>query len=96
MARQQRSRTVRPRANQLSHFPEPLGPRGKGECVCSVTPVCVFPGRFTRHLNIISINAFEDDILTKIFSSIADWHFGKGFDVTFLRYEVPESPRALA
>uniref|UniRef100_A0A7N5JN32 Dynein axonemal heavy chain 3 n=1 Tax=Ailuropoda melanoleuca TaxID=9646 RepID=A0A7N5JN32_AILME len=27
-------------------------------------------GRFTRHLNILSINAFEDDILTKIFSSI--------------------------
>uniref|UniRef100_A0A8C2VP56 Dynein axonemal heavy chain 3 n=1 Tax=Chinchilla lanigera TaxID=34839 RepID=A0A8C2VP56_CHILA len=42
-------------------------------------------GRFTRHLNIISISAFEDDILTKIFSSIADWHFGKGFDVIFLR-----------
>uniref|UniRef100_A0A7N5K2X3 Dynein axonemal heavy chain 3 n=1 Tax=Ailuropoda melanoleuca TaxID=9646 RepID=A0A7N5K2X3_AILME len=38
-------------------------------------------GRFTRHLNILSINAFEDDILTKIFSSIADWHFGKGFDM---------------
>ncbi|XP_027629546.1 dynein heavy chain 3, axonemal [Tupaia chinensis] len=43
-------------------------------------------GRFTRHLNIISIDAFEDDILTKIFSSIVDWHFGKGFDVIFLRY----------
>lgn len=44
-----------------------------------------FPGRFTRHLNVISISAFEDDILTKIFNSIADWHFGKGFDVAFLR-----------
>ncbi|XP_030655837.1 dynein heavy chain 3, axonemal [Nomascus leucogenys] len=43
-------------------------------------------GRFTRHLNIVSISAFEDDILTKIFSSIVDWHFGKGFDVMFLRY----------
>ncbi|XP_008571629.1 PREDICTED: dynein heavy chain 3, axonemal [Galeopterus variegatus] len=43
-------------------------------------------GRFTRHLNIISISAFEDEILTKIFGSIADWHFGKGFDVMFLRY----------
>ncbi|KAM5227717.1 LOW QUALITY PROTEIN: dynein axonemal heavy chain 3 [Ctenodactylus gundi] len=43
-------------------------------------------GRFTRHLNIVSINAFEDDILTKIFSCISDWHFGKGFDVIFLRY----------
>uniref|UniRef100_A0A5F8GCZ7 Dynein axonemal heavy chain 3 n=1 Tax=Monodelphis domestica TaxID=13616 RepID=A0A5F8GCZ7_MONDO len=38
-------------------------------------------GRFTRHLNIISINAFEDEILTRIFTSIADWHFGKGFDM---------------
>nr|XP_036848129.1 dynein heavy chain 3, axonemal [Manis javanica] len=43
-------------------------------------------GRFTRHLNIVSINAFQDDILTKIFSSITDWHFGRGFEVMFLRY----------
>ncbi|XP_037670654.1 dynein heavy chain 3, axonemal isoform X2 [Choloepus didactylus] len=43
-------------------------------------------GRFTRHLNIISINAFEDEVLTKIFTSIVDWHFGRGFDVMFLRY----------
>lgn len=47
--------------------------------------VHMFPGRFTRHLNIVSINAFEDEILTKIFGSIADWHFSKGFDVIFLR-----------
>ncbi|XP_028914074.1 dynein heavy chain 3, axonemal isoform X2 [Ornithorhynchus anatinus] len=43
-------------------------------------------GRFTRHLNIISINAFEDEILSKIFSSVVNWHFGKGFDVMFLRF----------
>ncbi|KAM4829514.1 dynein axonemal heavy chain 3 [Thomomys bottae] len=43
-------------------------------------------GRFTRHLNIVSISAFEDDILTKIFTSISDWHFRKGFDVAFLRH----------
>ncbi|XP_057342987.1 dynein axonemal heavy chain 3 isoform X2 [Manis pentadactyla] len=43
-------------------------------------------GRFTRHLNIVSINAFQDDILIKIFSSITDWHFGRGFEVMFLRY----------
>ncbi|XP_060028831.1 dynein axonemal heavy chain 3 isoform X1 [Erinaceus europaeus] len=43
-------------------------------------------GRFTRHLNILSISAFEDEILNKIFSSIADWHFGRGFDVAFLRH----------
>ncbi|XP_053550231.1 dynein axonemal heavy chain 3 [Bombina bombina] len=42
-------------------------------------------GRFTRHLNIVSINAFDDETLTKIFCSISDWHFSKGFDVTFLR-----------
>ncbi|XP_069503771.1 dynein axonemal heavy chain 3 [Ambystoma mexicanum] len=42
-------------------------------------------GRFTRHLNIISINTFDDDTLTKIFGSIADWHFGKGFDIAFMR-----------
>ncbi|XP_048348807.1 dynein axonemal heavy chain 3 [Sphaerodactylus townsendi] len=42
-------------------------------------------GRFTRHLNIVSISAFDDETLTKIFASIVDWHFGKGFDVSFLR-----------
>ncbi|CAI5792110.1 dynein heavy chain 3, axonemal [Podarcis lilfordi] len=42
-------------------------------------------GRFTRHLNIISISAFDDEILTKIFASIVDWHFSKGFEATFLR-----------
>ncbi|XP_030068202.1 dynein axonemal heavy chain 3 [Microcaecilia unicolor] len=42
-------------------------------------------GRFTRHLNIISINAFDDETLTKIFCSISDWHFSKGFDIAFMR-----------
>ncbi|XP_053327633.1 dynein axonemal heavy chain 3 [Spea bombifrons] len=42
-------------------------------------------GRFTRHLNIVSVNAFDDETLTKIFGSIADWHFSKGFDISFLR-----------
>ncbi|XP_055994863.1 dynein axonemal heavy chain 3 [Sorex fumeus] len=42
-------------------------------------------GRFTRHLNILSINAFDDDTLIKIFTAISDWHFAKGFDVSFLR-----------
>lgn len=43
------------------------------------------PGRFTRHLNVISIDAFDDETLTKIFSSITDWHFSKGFDASFYR-----------
>ncbi|MEE6497717.1 hypothetical protein FKM82_002819 [Ascaphus truei] len=42
-------------------------------------------GRFTRHLNIVSINAFDDETLTKIFGSISDWHFSKGFDIAFMR-----------
>ncbi|XP_048465622.1 dynein axonemal heavy chain 3 [Rhincodon typus] len=42
-------------------------------------------GRFTRHLNIISIDSFDDDTMMKIFTSISDWHFAKGFENTFLR-----------
>ncbi|XP_028942182.1 dynein heavy chain 3, axonemal-like, partial [Antrostomus carolinensis] len=42
-------------------------------------------GRFTRHLNIVSIHSFDDEILTKIFTAVADWHFSKGFEPVFLR-----------
>ncbi|KAM4697749.1 dynein axonemal heavy chain 3 [Rhinophrynus dorsalis] len=42
-------------------------------------------GRFTRHLNIVTINAFDDETLTKIFGSISDWHFSKGFEIAFMR-----------
>ena len=42
-------------------------------------------GRFTRHLNVISIDCFDDETMTKIFSSITDWHFSKGFDASFYR-----------
>ncbi|XP_069036813.1 dynein axonemal heavy chain 3 isoform X3 [Lepisosteus oculatus] len=42
-------------------------------------------GRFTRHLNIVSIDSFDDETLSKIFTSIADWHFGKGFEASFSR-----------
>uniref|UniRef100_A0A8C8BKI7 Dynein axonemal heavy chain 3 n=1 Tax=Otus sunia TaxID=257818 RepID=A0A8C8BKI7_9STRI len=38
-------------------------------------------GRFTRHLNIVSIRSFDDDILTTIFTAVADWHFSKGFEL---------------
>ncbi|XP_074137054.1 dynein axonemal heavy chain 3 isoform X2 [Sminthopsis crassicaudata] len=58
-------------------FVSAMGPPGGGRN--NIT------GRFTRHLNILSINAFEDEILSRIFTSIVDWHFGKGFDVSFLR-----------
>ncbi|KAJ3608419.1 hypothetical protein NHX12_025466, partial [Muraenolepis orangiensis] len=42
-------------------------------------------GRFTRHLNVISIDSFDDETLSMIFSSITDWHFSKGFDASFNR-----------
>ncbi|EZA46954.1 Dynein heavy chain 3, axonemal [Ooceraea biroi] len=46
-------------------------PPGGGSNV--VTP------RFTRHVHVIGIDAFEEATMTKIFSSILDWHFAKGF-----------------
>ncbi|XP_076842922.1 dynein axonemal heavy chain 3 [Brachyhypopomus gauderio] len=42
-------------------------------------------GRFTRHLNIVSIDSFDDETLIKIFTTITDWHFSKGFDASFYR-----------
>lgn len=54
-----------------------MGPPGGGRN--SIT------GRFTRHLNIISIESFDDNTMTKIFTSLVDWHFGKGFDAVFTR-----------
>uniref|UniRef100_A0A8C5C8I2 Dynein axonemal heavy chain 7 n=1 Tax=Gadus morhua TaxID=8049 RepID=A0A8C5C8I2_GADMO len=38
-------------------------------------------GRFTRHLNIISIDSFDDETMSKIFGSITDWHFSRGFEI---------------
>ncbi|XP_056593901.1 dynein axonemal heavy chain 3 isoform X3 [Triplophysa dalaica] len=42
-------------------------------------------GRFTRHLNILSIDSFDDETLGNIFTSISDWHFSNGFDASFCR-----------
>ncbi|XP_055507859.1 dynein axonemal heavy chain 3 [Leucoraja erinacea] len=42
-------------------------------------------GRFTRHLNVVSIDSFDDDTMMKIFTSISEWHFSKGFENTFSR-----------
>lgn len=36
--------------------------------------------RFTRHMNIIGIDSFDEITMTKIFTSILEWHFSKGFD----------------
>ncbi|KAK2921231.1 hypothetical protein Q8A73_000716 [Channa argus] len=58
-------------------FMSAMGPPGGG--MNDIT------GRFIRHLNVISIDCFDDETLTKIFSSITDWHFSKGFDASFYR-----------
>ena len=36
-------------------------------------------------LNIISIESFDDSTLNKIFSSLVDWHFSRGFEAIFTR-----------
>jgi len=41
--------------------------------------------RFTRHMYVIGIDSFEEATMTKIFSSILDWHFAKGFVVEISR-----------
>ncbi|KAI4817445.1 hypothetical protein KUCAC02_010846 [Chaenocephalus aceratus] len=58
-------------------FMSAMGPPGGGKNDIS--------GRLTRHLNVISIDSFDDETLTKIFTSITDWHFSKGFDASFCR-----------
>lgn len=35
--------------------------------------------RFLRHMQIISIDSFDDNTLNKIFSTIIEWQFGKGY-----------------
>lgn len=58
-------------------FVSAMGPPGGGRNEIT--------SRFTRHLNIVSIDEFSDDTLTKIFGTIVDWHFSKGFDSAFQR-----------
>ena len=41
--------------------------------------------RFTRHMQIVPIDEFNDDTMTRIFTNIVDWHFAKGFDSSFGR-----------
>lgn len=42
-------------------------------------------GRLTRHLNIVATDSFSDETMSKIFTSIVDWHFSHGFEAQFLR-----------
>jgi dynein heavy chain len=42
-------------------------------------------GRLVRHLQVIGMDAFSDETMMKIFTSITDWHFSKGFESVFVR-----------
>ncbi|XP_037073992.1 LOW QUALITY PROTEIN: dynein heavy chain 3, axonemal-like, partial [Pollicipes pollicipes] len=59
-------------------FVSAMGPPGGGRN--DVT------GRFVRHLNVIGIDEFRDEVLNKIFGAIVDWHFAKGFDTAVARF----------
>ncbi|XP_076458174.1 dynein axonemal heavy chain 3-like [Babylonia areolata] len=41
--------------------------------------------RFTRHMNIISLDEFDDHTMTRIFGSICDMHFQQGFEGAIVR-----------
>jgi len=42
-------------------------------------------GRFVRHLQVVSVDEFDDATMIRIFTAISDWHFSRGFDVVFTR-----------
>jgi len=39
--------------------------------------------RFLRHLQVISVDEFDDATMIRIFTAISDWHFSHGFDAVF-------------
>ncbi|KAI8435549.1 hypothetical protein MSG28_003843 [Choristoneura fumiferana] len=41
--------------------------------------------RLTRHTLLITLDSFEDNTLNKIFVTIMDWHFSKGFSENMMR-----------
>uniref|UniRef100_A0A182XBB4 AAA+ ATPase domain-containing protein n=1 Tax=Anopheles quadriannulatus TaxID=34691 RepID=A0A182XBB4_ANOQN len=54
------------------------------------------PQRLYRHMFVISVDSFEDTTLMRIFSSIGDWHFAKGFPEPVARLSKLLSQAAIA
>jgi len=44
----------------------------------------IFP-RLYRHMFVLAVDSFEDITLSRIFTTIAEWHFGKGYIETVSR-----------
>lgn len=42
--------------------------------------------RFLRHMQIIAIDSFDDNTLNKIFTTILEWHFAKGYDESVSKF----------
>ncbi|KAK5640705.1 hypothetical protein RI129_009252 [Pyrocoelia pectoralis] len=58
-------------------FVSAMGPPGGGANMVT--------SRFLRHMNIICLDTFGDDTLSKIFATILEWHFAKGFEDSICR-----------
>ncbi|XP_014215495.1 dynein heavy chain 3, axonemal [Copidosoma floridanum] len=41
--------------------------------------------RLTRHMVVIGIDSFDDSTMTRIFGTILEWHFARGFDASVTR-----------
>jgi hypothetical protein len=61
----------------LQLFVSAMGPPGGGRNDIS--------SRMVRHMNIVTIDEFDDATMLRIFGTICDMHFGKGFDPVFMR-----------
>lgn len=64
-----------------------MGPPGGGANMVT--------SRFLRHMQIVCMDSFDDATLTKIFCSILDWHFAKGFDEKIQRLSKVHSAHVL-
>nr|KAG5713480.1 hypothetical protein BaRGS_025028 [Batillaria attramentaria] len=58
-------------------FVSAMGPPGGGRNDIS--------GRMTRHMNIVTVDEFDDATMTRIFGTICDLHFARGFEGSFVR-----------
>jgi len=61
-----------------------MGPPGGGRNDISA--------RFMRHLQIVSIDDFDENTMLRIFYAISEWHFAKGYDTVFIRMGKVRTP----